>query len=145
MDKISNRLQFFESFPAVMQQFKESFGDELPDDNHIKELVKGFLIEAYQNLTQTIEKIESALPFMSNSVDYNFLKETTEKIKDFLEKYKGIFIAAGIADEEELRNKILILREKEIMIKKFLTHWKPWLSKRRTVKQNDSSPFIFAL
>lgn len=116
LDETLSQLRFFELFPAALEEINENFGDiYLLGDNKTKQLVKGFLIETYQNFVETIKKIDSALSFMSNSVDYKELKKSTEKLKEFLEKYKEIFIAAGIANEDEIK-------DKEITLSKFLTH-----------------------
>lgn len=116
-------LNFIDSVPIVLQEIKKSFGEvDIFEDNFAKELVKDFLTGVYKNFEDTIKKIESTLDFTSNRVDYNTLKDVAEKLKEFIEKNKKIFIAAGIMREDEVNKKVMILEEKKAMLNKFLTH-----------------------
>lgn len=121
--EVLNQVQFFELFLVALKEIEENFSDlYLLGDNKTRDLVRGFLIEVYKNFVKTTEKIDSALSFINNSVDYEELIKTTEKLKEFIKSYKEIFIAAGIAEEDELNKKFTLLVEKSEILNKFLTH-----------------------
>ena len=74
--------------------------------------IEGFIKQTYENSVGVIKEIEQTLH--SNSVDYKTLTDRVETIKKFLEKFKKIFIAIGIKEEE--------IKEKQVALNKFLTH-----------------------
>ena len=122
-DGILKQLQFFEPLRVSQGENEENFENiYLLNDSKTKERVKSFLLEAYLNFLETITKIESALPFSSNSVDYKELKEIAERLKEFMKRYKEIFMAAGVAKEKEVNDKFTLWIEEKSAELNFLSH-----------------------
>lgn len=71
-------------------------------DNEVKNFLKGFLAEIYENHTKTISLIEQISPYVSVSDYYKKVKERAEIMQKFLDEYGWIFVEAGVTNENEI-------------------------------------------
>lgn len=110
-EKLLRRFDDIEKFSLAMNDVSESLElDKKPTiDDDLKNFLKDFLMEIYRSHTETINLINQISSYVSVNEYYKKITEKAEIMEKFLDKYKEIFIAAGITDEYEItkRKKII--------------------------------------
>lgn len=99
----------------IIEKGIEGIGRDDPDffkEDEVKKFLKGFLEEIYKNITETIQEMERIQPFVASSVDYRTMEKLVGKLKSLLDKYKNLFIIAGVTEED--------IRQKQIQTMNFI-------------------------
>lgn len=92
----------------IIEKGIEGIGRDDPDffkEDEAKKFLKCFLEEIYKHITETIQELEKTQPFVASSVDYRVVERLVEKLKNLLDKYKNLFILAGVVTEEDVKQK----------------------------------------
>lgn len=102
-----NRLEIVEQSLVALQEVSKTLClNEKPElDDDIQNFLKNFLSEIYKNHTETIDLINQISPYVSVSDYYRKITDRAKIMKEFLDRYGWIFVAAGLTDENEIKQK----------------------------------------
>lgn len=74
-------------------------------DNELKRLLKKFIKEIYQNHTETIDLINEISSYVSARDCYKKIMGRAKIMENFLDEFDWIFIASGVTNEKEIKQR----------------------------------------
>lgn len=121
-DKIDELLVQFdkmERFSMALNDVFKSFGlDKKPEiDDGLKSFLIEFLRQTYQNHTETIGLINKISSFVSVSDYHREIMKRAKIMEKFLDDFGWIFIASGVTNEKEIKQRKDIVANFVLQIK----------------------------